>query len=225
MRKRMVPFEDGGRILQMTKHLMWDSSSGHIHFWGPCTGGIVLQHKNQLLRNGRDVIYKGKWHSWKPHPKGPVVRIKDKFLLNGTELMYQGNSGLWAPTWRGIVSQEGKKLLLNGTELLCEGEFDFWQPHDFGVVTRKDGRFLLNGKELLWEGEFDIYDGWGSFMDGIIIRKGNQFIYYDPASQGRGELVYEGKLSSFQSLSNDLVIRLGNLWTIIHVVKRGLKVK
>jgi len=180
--------------------------------WGSHPEGVIIQKGDELLLNGKELLYKGAFDDWIPCPEGVIIQKGDELLLNGKELLYKGKSDRWGLHPEGVIIQKGDELLLNGKELLYKGAFDGWGSHPEGVIIRKGDEFLLNGKELLYKGKFD---DWGSNRsEGVIIQKGAELLL-----NGK-ELLYKGGFSSWSSYPEGVIIRKGDEWIFYNQSKR-----
>lgn len=148
-------------------------------------GRVIIRRGNKFLLNGKELLYEGDWDSWHAHPDGVVIRKGKQFLLNGKELLYEGNFIRTRPHTDGFIIQtRDNQLLLNGKDPIDASEWDRGF-HDKGYLETNRGgdEILLNG-ELLYKGVFNSYF---PHPDGVVIRKGNDFIFYGKSSESQAE--------------------------------------
>ena len=128
--------------------------------------------------------FKGIFDKWGSHPEGVIIQKGDELLLNGKELLYKGAFDGWGSHPEGVIIRKGDEFLLNGKELLYKGKFDDWGSNrSEGVIIQKGAELLLNGKELLYKGGFS---SWSSYPEGVIIRKGDEWIFYNQSKRKNG---------------------------------------
>ena len=128
--------------------------------------------------------FKGIFDKWGSHPEGVIIQKGDELLLNGKELLYKGAFDGGGSHPEGVIIRKGDEFLLNGKELLYKGKFDDWGSNrSEGVIIQKGAELLLNGKELLYKGGFS---SWSSYPEGVIIRKGDEWIFYNQSKRKNG---------------------------------------
>ena len=157
---------------------------GKFDKWGSNSEGVIIQKGDEFLLNGKELLYKGAFDDWIPCPEGVIIQKGDELLLNGKELLYKGAFDGWGSHPEGVIIRKGDEFLLNGKELLYKGKFDDWGSNrSEGVIIQKGAELLLNGKELLYKGGFS---SWSSYPEGVIIRKGDEWIFYNQSKRKNG---------------------------------------
>jgi hypothetical protein len=159
----------------------------------PNAKGIVIMNGNKFLLNGVQILFEGRCERYWTHPNGVVIRNGDQLLLNGRDLIYKGPYDSVVNHPKGVVINLGQHKFLNGRKMISTRSWDkfnlqqdryikLWGDHRHpdGVLIERDNKFTLvdmnRSEKLLYEGEFD---DWAPYHDGIIIRKGADWFFYN----------------------------------------------
>jgi len=174
----------------------WKSGEVILHYEGEChewcshPEGVIIHKDNKFLLNGKELLYQGDFVRWFSHPKGIIIQTKgvifsehDQFWLNGKKLLCREeffyDDGFSSIETRKI--QEANPYI-SSRGILYEIEERNWGFPFRETVFQEGNQLVLvgdKGEKLLYQGEFD---SWCSHPEGVIIRKGDDWIFYGKES-------------------------------------------
>ena len=186
--------------------------------WDKHPQGFVICQGDKLLLNGKKLLYEGWFDNWRPHPDGVVIRKGNQFLLNGEKLLYKGKFNAWASHPDGFVIQRDNKLFLYDGKPSSVYErkmeyIDNYEPDRRPYGTKAnlfENKIVGKGMKLLYDGgdthdiHFSLHvDNWNPHPDGVVIRKGNQFLL-------NGEkILYKGEYDDWATYPDGVIIQKG----------------